>query len=183
MTLRRRILAGFGLTLGLSGVVMIWAVVNIVRLRDASEAILRENFQSILAAENMIDAIERQDSASLLMILGFQQEGLTQFRRNESGFLQWLARAKDNITIDGEQAILAEIDRGYADYLVEVSAITVDWSYSSGCSLEWDVKGKFGIKMQAIFLSIQLQLHFLSSIARLSFFRFDQEVLTFLFHL
>lgn len=123
MTLQRRILSGFGLILGLVGVVLIWAIVNIVNLGDASEAILRENFQSILAAENMIDAIERQDSASLLILLGFKQLGLAQLRENESHFLQWLGRAKDNITIAGEADILNNINEGYNTYLLRLSAL------------------------------------------------------------
>lgn len=45
-----------------------WAVVNLYLLGRAWE-ILRENLASILAAENMIDFIERQDSASLPLLL------------------------------------------------------------------------------------------------------------------
>lgn len=123
MTLRRRILIGYSLTLVLVAVVLLWAVANIVKLGNASDAILRENFMSILAAENMIDAIERQDSGSLLVILGFHDQGLAQFRNNESHFLQWLARARDNITIVGESKILDAIDKGYSTYMVRFSSL------------------------------------------------------------
>lgn len=114
---------GFGLTIGLAAIVLIWAVFNIVKLGDASDAILRENFQSIFAAENMIDCIERQDSASLLLLLGLPEQGLKQFRDNESHFLQWLGRAKDNITISGEARILDEIDADYVKYLMLITAL------------------------------------------------------------
>lgn len=118
MRLRSRLLVGYGVTLGLILVVVAWAVANLVQLGQASDAILRENYASILAAENMIDAVERQDSAILLVMLGFDDEGLRQFRSNEAHFLQWLGRAKDNITIDGEEEILNRIETEYAEYLI-----------------------------------------------------------------
>jgi NtrC-family two-component system sensor histidine kinase KinB len=123
MPLRKRILIGYGITLALMAVVVIWAVMNLVSLGQASDAILRENYKSILAAENMIDAIERQDSATLLMMLDYGDEGLTQFRENENQFLQWLGRAKDNVTIAGEADILTSIESGYSTYLVHFSKL------------------------------------------------------------
>lgn len=123
MPLRKRILIGYGITLALMAVVVIWAVVNLVSLGQASDAILRENYKSILAAENMIDAIERQDSATLLVMLDYGDEGLAQFRENENQFLQWFGRAKDNVTIAGEADILASIESGYSAYLVHFTKL------------------------------------------------------------
>lgn len=122
-TLRKKILLGYGITLVITLVVLVWAFVNLLVLGRASDAILSENYKSILAAENMINAIERQDSAILLMLLGQEKEGLRQYRENEAQFLQWLGRAKDNITIEGEGKVIAEIDEGYAAYLVKFSTL------------------------------------------------------------
>ena len=122
-TLRKKILIGYGIALTVAMVVFVWAFVNLLRLGQASDAILTENYQSILAAENMIDEIERQDSATLLVILGYEDEGLNQFRRNESIFLQWLGRAKDNITIEGEDKVIDKVDRGYSTYLANFSKL------------------------------------------------------------
>jgi len=116
-TLRRRILMGYSIALVLVVVVLAWALANLLTLGSASEAILQENYRSALAAENMIDALERQDSAVLLLILGHPQRGVEQYTQNESQFLQWLARAKDNVTIAGEGEIIAAIDQRYASYL------------------------------------------------------------------
>jgi NtrC-family two-component system sensor histidine kinase KinB len=121
--LRTRILIGYGITLALMVVVLVWAVVNLVGLGRASDAILRENYKSILAAENMIEAIERQDSATLLVMLDYGDEGLAQFRENENQFLQWLGRAKDNITVPGEAEIIHTLETGYSAYLVNFSKL------------------------------------------------------------
>ena len=121
--LRTKILFGYGIILCLLVVVLAWAFVNLLELGNASAAILRENYKSILAAENMIDSIERQDSASLLMILGYKAGGSGQFGENEIRFSEWLGRAKDNITIEGEVEILSGIEKGYSDYLSSVVAL------------------------------------------------------------
>jgi NtrC-family two-component system sensor histidine kinase KinB len=120
-TFRKKILLGYGASLLLIIVVLSWAIFLILRLGKASESILRENYQSIQAAENMIDAVERQDSATLLILLGYEQQGASEFRENETLFLQWLGRAKDNITIPGEREIVNSLEKGYARYLVEIS--------------------------------------------------------------
>ncbi|MEJ2071385.1 MAG: ATP-binding protein [Syntrophobacterales bacterium] len=118
---RRKILFGYGASLILVVVVLAWAMFQIWRLGQASDSILEENYRSILAAENMIDAVERQDSAVLLILLGFKEQGHSELRDNETIFLQWLGRAKDNITVKGEKEVIEAIERGYTKYLGEVS--------------------------------------------------------------
>ena len=93
-TLRKKIFIGYGITLALMIVVLIWALVNLLDLGKASDAILRENYKSILAAENMVYAIERQDSATLLLFLGYEDQAWKQFRDNEGLFFQWLGPGK-----------------------------------------------------------------------------------------
>jgi len=127
-TLRKKIFIGYGITLVLMVLVLVWAFINLWDLGQASDAILKENYKSILAAENMVYAIERQDSAILLIFLGYQEQGWKQFRENESEFFQWLARAKDNITIEGEETIVKNIETGYSSYLqhvVELKSISI----------------------------------------------------------
>ncbi len=120
-TLRKKILIGYGIALLLMVVIVAWSLVNLLRLGRASDAILTENYKSILAADNMIGAIERQDGAALLLILGYSDEGLTQFEENETQFLLWLGRAQDNVTIPGEGQIVKAIQYGYSQYLAHFS--------------------------------------------------------------
>src|SRR4030042_2711893 len=116
MTLKKKILVGYGVAFALMGLVVAWAVTNLVSLGKATDAILSENYRSILAAENMVDALERQDSGMLLMFLGDAEKGIAQFRENEAVFLDWLARARDNITITGEVELVRSIEAYYAEY-------------------------------------------------------------------
>lgn len=116
MTFKKKILIGYGVCFVLMGLVIGWAVTNLVSLGKATDAILSENYRSIIAAENMVDAIERQDSGILLIFLGDGKKGAAQFHENEALFLGWLARAKDNITIVGEADIIQSIQKDYETY-------------------------------------------------------------------
>jgi NtrC-family two-component system sensor histidine kinase KinB len=122
-TLRKKIFVGYGITLVLMILILVWAFLNMWDLGQASDAILKENYKSILAAENMVYAIERQDSAILLVFLGYQDQGWNQFRENESQFFQWLGRAKDNITVEGEDKIVNTIETEYSKYVNYVSEL------------------------------------------------------------
>ena len=124
MTLKKKILIGYGVAFALMGLVVAWAVTNLVSLGKATDAILSENYRSIIAAENMVDALERQDSGVLLILLGDAGKGIAQFRENEAVFFEWLARAKDNITIDGEAQLVQSIEADYATYRKQFSALT-----------------------------------------------------------
>ena len=106
------------------GVVVVWAIANLISLGKATDAILSENYRSILAAENMVDALERQDSGILIMFMGDFEKGITQFRENEAIFFQWLARAKDNITIKGETELVQSIVEGYSEYRNKFTSLT-----------------------------------------------------------
>ena len=120
-TLRTKILLGYGASLLIVAVILALAIVLLLRLGRASDAILQENYRSILAAEKMINDLERQDSGVLLILLNFPELGLKEFRENEVSFLQWLGRAKDNITEPGEKEVVEAIEQNYTEYLHEFS--------------------------------------------------------------
>lgn len=133
MKLRTKILAGYSVALILVVLVYSWGIFNLRLSGEASEAIPQENYRSILAAENMIDAIKLQDSATLLVLLGNEKEGIEQFRVNKVLFLQWLDRAKDNITIPGEKEILLNLEENYEDYLLAFSQLqSIRFTQTSG---------------------------------------------------
>lgn len=120
--LRTKILGGYCLILALMMVVWAVAVVNLYQLGRAGEAILQENQLSVQAAENMINHLERQDSAALLFFLG-DPNSMEQFRNNQIEFVQWLGRARDNLTEPGEEKVIADIDAAYRRYMALLQAM------------------------------------------------------------
>jgi len=125
-TLRKKILVGYGLVLALLLFVFSWAFLSLTWLGGASDAMLTENYDSIRAADKMIGAVERQESGLLLHWNAFEAEGIAQFQENQSVFLQWLARAEDNITIDGEREIIDRISGAYAAYTAGFTSVLRD---------------------------------------------------------
>jgi NtrC-family two-component system sensor histidine kinase KinB len=120
-TLRRKILSGYAIAMALAGVVLGTALLNIVRLGDASDDILQENYRSILAAEEMLNAVSTQENAAMRMVIGVERNNVQQFGDAEKNFLLWLERAKANITIAGEPEILARIETGYSEFLFRLA--------------------------------------------------------------
>lgn len=121
-TVRTKILLSNGAVLILLGFVLAWALTNIQNLGSASEAILSENYRSIIAAEEMINGLERMDSA-VLLYLQDQGQGLRQFRTNQNQVSRWLSRAQDNITIEGERQVLARIDSTFDRYTTQFDSL------------------------------------------------------------
>ncbi|MFO8100487.1 MAG: ATP-binding protein [Salinibacter sp.] len=121
-TVRTKILLANGTVLLLLGLVLGWALTNLQNLGSASEAILSENYRSIIAAENMINGLERMDSAVLLHLRD-REQGLEQFRSNQNQVSRWLARAQDNITIEGEDRVLARIDSTFDRYTTQFDSL------------------------------------------------------------
>lgn len=125
LTLRRRILAGYGLVLALLAVVFASALVAFARLGRSSETIVRENYGSIRAADGMVDALERQDSGALLYLLGGGDAARAQVATHAAAFDRWLAQAGRTLTIPGEAHYVARIgaaDRAYGAALAAALA-------------------------------------------------------------
>ena len=125
MTLKKKILFGYGFSLLLMVIVFGWAIINILSLREATDAILSENYRSILAAKNMIAYIELQDAEIFILASDIEnsETGLELQRRYDAEFIQWLSKARDNITIEGELKLVSEIDEAYTAYRNQVSVL------------------------------------------------------------
>jgi NtrC-family two-component system sensor histidine kinase KinB len=128
-TLRKKILLGYSMTLTLAVVVLVWALLSLLRLGRASDAILRENYPSIHTAESMLDALERQDRAILYLLLGHKTEGLRESQEHEALFFQWLARAKDDIDVEGEETVMKRIESGYEKYLANIGKLELMFQF------------------------------------------------------
>lgn len=102
----------------------VWAVLNFNGLTDSIEGIMEDNYQSVVAAQNMINAIERQDSAELSYIFTGNENASQNFQNNQTEFIKWLTRAEDNITEEGETELLNNISSSYSLYTDEFRKLT-----------------------------------------------------------
>ena len=115
-SLRQKVLASYGLLLLLIVTTVLWSVANLQRLGSAASAILRENYRSILAMDEMSAALGLQDRASLLALLGRVEEAQSEFSQQTGIFYQWYGREKDNITIPGEGEQADRLGGAYSAY-------------------------------------------------------------------
>ena len=114
---RRQVLLGYGVATILTAIVLAWGLVNLFRLGQASDAILRENYRSILAAEKMRGAIQQQEAATVFLLVQTDRQLIERLSGKQQQFLLNLAKAKDNITIPGEAEVLANLEQEYNEYM------------------------------------------------------------------
>ncbi|MCX5826716.1 MAG: HAMP domain-containing protein [Deltaproteobacteria bacterium] len=115
--LRHKLSLGFG---GLLLVIMIIGIQSIVQFKDLGQSIdviLRENYRSVVACQEMKEALERIDSGILFTFLGYSEEGTRQIRKNEVAFVKALDIELHNITVPGEKEKAADLKTLYASYL------------------------------------------------------------------
>jgi signal transduction histidine kinase len=100
--LRQKLSLGFG---GLLLIILIIGGQSIVQFRELGQSIdviLRENYRSVVACQEMKEAIERMDSGILFVLLGYDEEGGKLIRTNEERFEKALKVELGNITVPGE---------------------------------------------------------------------------------
>lgn len=116
MGIRIKILSGFlvlSLMLFTAG---LWSIYELNSIGSSVQKILDENYQSIHAAKVMKEALEREDSAILILLLGKWKEGRSILHSADSLFNQKLKFATMNITIPGEDKHLESIKERYMTY-------------------------------------------------------------------
>jgi PAS domain S-box-containing protein len=97
-------------------VVMVGAVVNFFRLGRSIDRILEDNYKSVVAAQNMKETLERQDSAATFFLAGQVQKARDQYRANWPLFRDAWQIEAHNITEVGEQQIADDIGQQFLAY-------------------------------------------------------------------
>lgn len=118
MTLRRKILLGYLIFIAIFVAANAWSAWRIHAMADLSRRIIADNYDSVVAAEQMKETLERQDSAAAFILLGQRDRAVSQLRENREKFDAAFAQAAGNITEPGEpdriSAIRTERDAYYA---------------------------------------------------------------------
>ena len=113
MTLNRRLLLGIAPVLVIFLAVGIYAIFLFSKLGGAIDVILRENYRSVVASQDMKEASERMDSGLLFMLSGEEQKGRQLFQQYTPVLEQNLDTEAHNITLPGEGALAAKVKRFY----------------------------------------------------------------------
>jgi methyl-accepting chemotaxis protein len=116
MGIRIKIFLGF---LILALMLMIAGVISIHELTTIGKSVtkmLDDNYKSIEASRIMLEALEREDSGILLLLMGKWDEGRVILEKSDSMFLAGYAIAENNHTIEGEIEYTNDIKRQYFQY-------------------------------------------------------------------
>src|SRR4029453_18113903 len=109
MKLRTKLLVGYtGFILAL-GVLGAWSARTLNQMSSVSGRIIAENYDSVVAAQDMKESLERQDSAALFDLLGQGDRARRQTAEHRVRFDAAFDKAAVNITESGEAEIIAAI--------------------------------------------------------------------------
>lgn len=124
----RRSLRGRLLRLGFAMAATVLAVsvlstLALDRLGGAVGLILRENYASVVACQEMNEALERQDSAVQFIASGRADVGRPMLDRHRGRFESALGAEARNVTLPGEGDLVKKVQEGYRDYIATVDGL------------------------------------------------------------
>ena len=118
------------LVLGFSGLLLIVAAMGIMTIRQidalggAVDVILRQNYRSVIACQDMTESLERIDSGVLFTFAGHYNEGISNIREHEQNFRNALHVELGNLTLPGEREKALRIRELFKDYSRVVDQVT-----------------------------------------------------------
>jgi two-component system, NtrC family, sensor histidine kinase KinB len=120
LSLRQKLLLGFGGLLLIMLIGVIQSIIQFSHLGQSIDVILKENYRSVVACQDMKEALERMDSGVLFAFLGYQQLGNEQIKKNEAAFEKALDIELHNITIPGEGGKAATLQALFTSYQAKI---------------------------------------------------------------
>ena len=116
MNLRTKLLAGYMVFVVALIVLGGWSAWRIREMGGVSRRIISNNYDSVVAAQEMKESLERQDSAALFALLGSRERAFQQMTEHRARFDANFQKAAKNITETGESEAIEAIRRDRDEY-------------------------------------------------------------------
>lgn len=116
MGIRIKILSGFLILAMMLLVAGAWSIYELTNIGVSVQKLLDDNYKSINAAKIMIEALEREDSAILLLLSGKWEEGRLIMKSADESFNRAFQAAESNVTIPGERSYVEAVGAAYKKY-------------------------------------------------------------------
>ncbi len=124
-TLRAKVAAGFTVLVIINIIVSVWSIYNFDQLTQAITRMIKQNYQNVIATQNMLMDLERDNSAQLVMLNGYVDLGYKQFQDNHNDFFVWYQQAvNSNVSRRGMQ-ILDNIKNNYAQFVAATDSLRI----------------------------------------------------------
>jgi two-component system, NtrC family, sensor histidine kinase KinB len=127
-TIRAKIVWTFAVLVVLNLTSSFWAITNFYRIATSVTTLFKENYQSVLAAENMMKSLERQDNALLVASEGevpSVDSSLTESRdlfkkwtENRDLFFYWYDQAVRTVALPAQEPLRDSIQASYQQYVL-----------------------------------------------------------------
>lgn len=135
MSLRAKLLVGYLVFVAALVVLGGWSAWRLREMGGVSRRIISNNYDSVIAAQEMKESLERQDSAALFALLGAHDKAMSQLREHRARFDENFQKAANNITEVGEpgaiEGIRADRDKYYQMFDAFLSRINASQSPAS----------------------------------------------------
>lgn len=116
MKIRFKIISGFLILVAMLVVAGFMSIFELRKISNFVQSILDDNYTSIHACGNMLEALEREDSGILLILNGNLEHGTQTLNNGDSMFLSSFAIAENNITEPNEKYYIDSIKQEYLIY-------------------------------------------------------------------
>jgi len=116
MNLRVKLLLSYLIFVTALVVLGVWSAWRLREMGDVSRRIISNNYDSVVAAQDMKESLERQDSAALFALLGAHDKAIAQLREHRARFDADFKKAENNITEVGEREAIEAIRRNRDTY-------------------------------------------------------------------
>ena len=116
MRIRAKILLGFLILVTMLFLAGAWSIYELRTVGTSVQGLLDDNYKSISSARLMTEALDREDSAILVLLSGNWKEGREKIQSADSTFQQGFEIARNNVTIPGEKTYIDEIEKAYRGY-------------------------------------------------------------------
>lgn len=126
MNLRNKLLLSFLVFIAALVALGSWSAWRLRELGGVSQRIIVNNYDSVVAAQDMKESLERMDSAALFLLLGDRDRALAQFNQHRARFDAAFEKAANNITESGEPQIIESIRQGRNEYYRRFEAFVAE---------------------------------------------------------
>lgn len=109
MSLRTKLLASYLIFVAALVLLGGWSALRMREMGGVSRRIISNNYDSVVAAQEMKESLERQDSAALFALLGAREKAIAQLGEHRARFDANFQKAANNITEIGEPDAIESI--------------------------------------------------------------------------
>jgi PAS domain S-box-containing protein len=124
MSVRTKLLFGYLVFIVALVALGAWGAWRLREMGSVSRRIISNNYDSVVAAQEMKESLERQDSAAVFALLGARDKAAAQLREHRAKFDQNFEKAANNITEIGESAAVEAIRTDRQKYYEMFDAFT-----------------------------------------------------------